>query len=303
MGSVTALTAAAMATDGHLGPATVASVDGSSVWLQLAKGGLRAPCLARIALADRGPLAVGEEVLVVGDADRGLYVIGRLSPTSAVTAPPNTVPEQGRVAFPGGGYAALETEEGSTVLRIHSPRDTLILEYDPAAGRTRLTPEAGDLELVVPAGNLALRAAGSVSIKGGAVAIRSRSAIGLAVEDATGGARSILSLEGGTARLAASSLDVAAVQASLQAEETRYAGRSLLAEVATLRLVAGRVETFARTMVEKTRNLYRVVEELLETRAGRVRSRVDGTYHLKARDAVLRAERDVDLDGEKIRLG
>jgi hypothetical protein len=133
--------------------------------------------------------------------------------------------------------------------------------------------------------------------------VRSRSAIGLVVEDVRGATQSVLALEGGTARLAAPVLDVATRRASLQAEETRYAGRSLLAEVASLRLIAGRVETVARTVVEKTRNLYRAVEELLETRAGRVRSLVDGTYHLKARDAVVRAERDVDVDGEKIRLG
>ena len=63
------------------------------------------------------------------------------------------------------------------------------------------------------------------------------------------------------------------------------------------------METLARTVVEKTCNLYRNVEELLEIRAGRVRSLVNGTYQLKARDAVVRAERDIDLDGEKIRLG
>jgi hypothetical protein len=178
-----------------------------------------------------------------------------------------------------------------------------VIEYDPVTHRTRVMPEAGDLELAAPAGNLALRAEGSVTIAAGAVAVRSRSGIGLAVEAADGSARSVLALEGGTARLAAPTLDVAARHASLQAEDAHYAGRRLLAEVASLRLVAGRVETLAKTVVEKTRNLYRAVEELLETRAGRVRSLVDGTYHLKARDAVVRAERDVDVDGEKIRLG
>ena len=207
-----------------------------------------------------------------------------------------------RLPLPGGGHAALETAQGSTVLRVYS-RDALVIEYDPVTHRTRVMPEAGDLELAAPAGNLALRAAGSVAVEAGAVAIRSRIGIGLTVETPDGATQSVLTLEGGTARLAVPTLDVAARQAHLQAGETRYAGRSLLAEVASLRLIAGRVETLAKTVVEKTRNLYRSVEELLETRAGRVRSLVDGTYHLKARDAVVRAERDVDVDGEKIRLG
>ena len=167
----------------------------------------------------------------------------------------------------------------------------------------RVCRSANGFALWPATGRWRWRAAGSVAIDAGAVTGRSRSGIGLAVEGEDGATQSVLALDGGTARLTAPTLDFAARQASLQAEETRYAGRSLLAQVASLRLVAGRVETIARTVVEKTRNLYRAVEELLETRAGRVRSRVDGTYHLKARDAVVRAERDVDVDGEKIRLG
>jgi hypothetical protein len=63
------------------------------------------------------------------------------------------------------------------------------------------------------------------------------------------------------------------------------------------------VERLASTVIERTRSFYHAVEDLLETRAGRVRCVIDGTYHLKARDAVVRAERDVDVDGQKIRLG
>ena len=211
-------------------------------------------------------------------------------------------PATSRLPLPGGGHAALEAAEGSTVLRVYS-RDTLVIEYDPETHRTRVMPEAGDLELAAPAGNLALCAQGRVTIEGGAVAVRSRSEIDLAVADTAGASGSALALNRATARLTAPTLEVAARQASLHVEETRYAGRDLVAKVASIRLVAGHVETLARTVVERTRNLYRAVEDLLETRAGRVRSLVDGTYHLKARDAVVRAERDVDVDGEKIRLG
>ncbi len=292
MGSVTALHPA-MARGRYLGPATVTGVDDGPGRAELEIASVPMPCIARSAIADRGPLGVGEEVLVLGDLAGELYVIGRLSPAPAAA----------RLPLPGGGHAAIETAEGLTTLRVYSPRDSLILEYDPAGERTRVTPEGGDLEIAAPVGNLALSAAGEVAIEGGAVAVRSRSGIALAVEDGAGAARSVLVLEGGTVRLAAPALDIATRQASLKAEEARYTGRSLLAELASLRLVAGRVETLARTVVEKTFNLYRNVEELLETRAGRVRSLVAGTYHLKARDAVVRAERDVDLDGEKIRLG
>jgi hypothetical protein len=302
MGSVTALHPA-MATGRYLGPATVTGVGDDPVRVELAVPFAAATCTARAALADRGTLAVGEEVLVLGDAGDELYVIGRLSSAPAAPRSEDTVPPAARLPLPGGGYAAVETTNGSTTLRVYSRRNALVVEYDPGVERTRITPEAGDLELAAASGNLALRAAGSVAIEGGVVAVRSRSGIGLAVEDASGATRAVLALDGGRARIAAPALDVAARRASLRAEEARYTGRDLLAEVASLRVVAGRVETLARTVVEKARNLYRSVEELLETRAGRVRAVVDGTYHLKARDAVVRAEREVDVDGEKIRLG
>ena len=301
MGTVTALHPA-MARSRYLGPATVTGVDGDPARVELEIPSAPAPCAARNAIADRVPLTVGEEVLAIGDTGGELYVIGRLSPPPGPRALDGGDPTS-RLPLPGGGHAALEAEDGSPILRVYSRRNALVLEYDPEGERTWVTPEAGDLELAAPSGNLALRAAGNIAIEGEAVAVRARSGIGLVVTDPTGTTRSTLALEGGTARLGAPSLDIATRSARLQADETHYVGRSLLAQVASLRVVAGHVEILARTVVEKARDFYRTVEGLCELRAGRVRALVDGTYHLKARDTVLRAERDVDVDGEKIRLG
>jgi hypothetical protein len=304
MGTVKALHPAAMATGRYLGPATVTAAGGDLVQVDLDDSANRGPCRARNALANRSPLAVGEEVLVVGEPGAELYVIGRLAPAPAWARADDTGTATARLPLPGGGQASLEAaDDGSRVLRVRSPTGALVIEYDPEGGRARVTPEAGDLELAAPSGSLVLRAAGAVAVEGGSVALRSRSGIGLVVEDTAGASRSILALEGDTARIVAPTLDVAARRASLQAEDARVTSRHLLAEAASLRVVAGHVQTLAKTVVAKAQNLYRTVEELCELRAGRVRALVDGTYHLKARDAVLRADRDVDVDGEKIRLG
>ena len=44
-------------------------------------------------------------------------------------------------------------------------------------------------------------------------------------------------------------------------------------------------------------------EQLVQTRAGRIRTIVAKTFHLKASRARLRSEKDFEIDGEQIRLG
>jgi hypothetical protein len=68
-------------------------------------------------------------------------------------------------------------------------------------------------------------------------------------------------------------------------------------------LVAPRLETRAETVVTKAANVYETVEELAQLQAGRMRTLVKGSCHLKARDAFLKAEQDFKVDGEQIHLG
>ena len=68
-------------------------------------------------------------------------------------------------------------------------------------------------------------------------------------------------------------------------------------------LAAQRLETRAETVVEKAANVYQTVEELTQLQTGRMRTLVDGSCHLKARDAFLKAEQDFKVDGNQIHLG
>jgi len=67
--------------------------------------------------------------------------------------------------------------------------------------------------------------------------------------------------------------------------------------------VAHRLETIATTVVSKAKNVYRTVEELTQLQTGRLRTLVKGSYHLKARDTFLKAEKDFKVDGDQIHLG
>ncbi len=63
------------------------------------------------------------------------------------------------------------------------------------------------------------------------------------------------------------------------------------------------LETRATRVVTRAKNLYQQVEELAQTQAGRLRLVADGAFHLHARRALVKADEDVKLRGEKIHLG
>lgn len=63
------------------------------------------------------------------------------------------------------------------------------------------------------------------------------------------------------------------------------------------------LETRASRVVERARNVYREVEELAQTHAGRVRVVAEDALHLHARRALVKADEDVKIRGEKVHLG
>jgi hypothetical protein len=74
-------------------------------------------------------------------------------------------------------------------------------------------------------------------------------------------------------------------------------------KAASSRWVVDRMETLTGTLVEKTRNAYRTVEQLTQLKAGRMRTLVDQTFHFKSRKAFLKSDEDFKIKGEKIHLG
>jgi hypothetical protein len=63
------------------------------------------------------------------------------------------------------------------------------------------------------------------------------------------------------------------------------------------------LETRASRIVERAKNVYQEVEELAQVHAGRVRVVADDALHLHARRALVKADEDVKIRGEKIHLG
>lgn len=133
----------------------------------------------------------------------------------------------------------------------------------------------GDLTLEAPAGRVTIVARDGVVLRSGESAVT--------VADA--------------------GIDARAARAELGAGEARLVARSLTTVAESARHVAGVVEVEATRVVERVKNAYREVEELAQTRAGRVRVVARAAMHLMSGRAVIRAEQDVKVKGEKIHLG
>lgn len=157
------------------------------------------------------------------------------------------------------------TGDGET-LQIVDRRGDLIFEYDPATGKSRLTVEQGDLELVAKHGDIRLRSSGVVSLEGEEVAINAK-------------------------------------LARYQIEETTFTGGSFTASLKTARVVVGRLERLAREVVEKSETVCTRVSGLIQMKAGRMRTLVAGSSQLKSHRIYMKADTDCKIKGEKIHLG
>jgi hypothetical protein len=89
----------------------------------------------------------------------------------------------------------------------------------------------------------------------------------------------------------------------LDSVETHFSGQKLFSKVTEAKLLWGKVEVLADKLVSKFKSRFTAVEELDQTRAGRMRSLVRGSYRIKAERINLKTEKSVNIDGERINLG
>ena len=94
-------------------------------------------------------------------------------------------------------------------------------------------------------------------------------------------------------------LTVAAPHGSIRLD----AGEGVSLEAPRVELRAGALTMVARSLTQRLDNAYHWVRQLLHVQAGRSRQVVEGTSYHQAQRTVIKAEKDVSIDGEKIQLG
>lgn len=202
-----------------------------------------------------------------------------------------------------GAEARVVQRADGESLEVRDREGRLVFEYDPESGRSTLSVPTGDLALQAPDGHIDLVAARGVRCRTpGAIDLASATAVSLGVEGGAAG-RSDLLLGPGVARWKAPRIGIQADDATVGVASLRYRGEKLHARLDTLLLVAGRVETAAKRILERAVNVYRRVEALHQLRAGRVRTHVEGTHVVQAETSEHRTRGPVRIDGERIELG
>ena len=81
------------------------------------------------------------------------------------------------------------------------------------------------------------------------------------------------------------------------------AAKGVTVKSPSVTIAATRLELLARSAFERFNDATCWVKEAFQVQAGRIRTRVDGDYDLKADRILEVAENDVTIDGTKIHLG
>lgn len=179
-------------------------------------------------------------------------------------------PSPPRVETPLGASA---TAEGDTLV-VRDPGGAIVVQYDAATGTATIAAPSGDLRLAAPAGKVVIDAGTDLEL-----GARQKTTI-----------RSVeLESDADLTRLRSKALDLASgvVEASAQ----------------TVVLGVGRWNMTAERVIEKAADVYRNVEGLLETRAGRLRSLVRGATQMRSGTTSITSKEDTSVDGRRVLLG
>lgn len=212
-----------------------------------------------------------------------------------------------RVTSSNGAWASLSKAQGEERLQVYSANNELVFEYDPNKGVTRVVIPTGDLELVTEQGGITLDSAKSVSISGEHVDLSAKAGLSLKVLNT---AKDLLRPVGSSLRMLPEALtlgsqrvDVAAQQTRVDTQEMRYRGDRVDAVIEQGVVVAEKIETLAKTLIQKSENMYSTVKQLSQLRSGRVRQIVESHVYVKSQSALHKTDDDFKVRAEKIHLG
>ena len=183
-------------------------------------------------------------------------------------------------------------DEDTVLVRLHRATPEEVLRAEIAL--SSYSPVAGDRVLVAesPDGWFVLGVLG---------AARRRQPVALPPDlIATSNGASGVELRAARGDLTLSAAGRVVVRAASEVTVTADAVRTTARVIADS---AGRRETDAERIVERTANAYRQVSDLLQTTAGRARTMVDGDHDMSAARTTITPDGDTSMDGERVLLG
>lgn len=281
----------------NIEPATVRGTCDPQGYLPVCLKGESADRIARLAIHPRPFLAPDDEVLTMTDSGGSMYVVGVLSCND------NGDSSEEKIQLADGSRAHIERQTDQESLKLYSPNDELLVEYHTTTGTMTVNAASGNLEFSAPRGGIAFRCAGDIDMAGRRVALNARSDLQLGVEDLSGSPGPALSLERRKLKMTAPAVDLTTQRAHIVSQEAEVTGSKLRGNIGDVQLIVRKIESVAETVMAKAMNVYRTVVELSQLKAGRQRTLIDTTSHMKAHKTIMKSETDFKVKAEKIHLG
>ena len=249
-------------------------------------------------LAGGGNAAPGDTVLVAGEHYEACYVLGILKRAKTAPRKPEAI-----VTREGATAHIVPQDEGESI-QVRDTQNRLLFSYNPQSGKSVLSVAAGDLVLQAPQGNIDLLSGKNVRFWGPQqVSIMGGQSVTLATPALSGRLKSALRLGPQNLDLSGQDLRLTAQQADFLVGSGRYQGRTFSATLQSAHLIADKLETLANRIVQRARELFSYVQDISQLKAGRRRTVVKDSYHLKSRRSYIKAEEEIKIDGSRIDLG
>lgn len=204
-------------------------------------------------------------------------------------------PNAERITASDGSSASIE--DGALTLR--NAAGQMLLRYED--GHAILHAPRGDLRLEAPHGRVTLRSGADIELEAARdLRLTGGRSVALGASDAE---EVGLQLDGHKAVLQAPLVALVASDLGLRADRLRAVAERIEQRSEQLVQRAGRIEVEAKQLVERAQDVYRDVGDLLQTRAGRVRTVVREVFTLRSRRNVQISDEDTAIDGRRVLLG
>lgn len=185
-------------------------------------------------------------------------------------------------------------------VRVHASGGELLFEYDPNEDRGRIYLDAADVELATNAERLALSAPEELTLRARRVRVEGNEAATLVGGRDRGAS---LRVDRAGVALDGERCDMSFRHTELRSDRLGVTGEIAEGKFERTKLVAERIETIAHETTARARRAYHFVEEAIQTRAGRIRQIVKGSFLTRGGKVAIQSRKDVKVQGRQIKLG
>ena len=253
---------------------------------------------AKLAIIDAKLCQAGSSVLISGDSMAELYVIGILS--LQADNPSNT----GKLVLNNGVTASVAKTSNTEKIELKTDEGELIFQYDATTKKSRVNIASGDLEFIAEKGSIVFSSAKNIRFfSQQSINITSLNGIRMMTSDLYGKMRSSIDLTSHKLDLKSAFFGITAQRGNFDISESTFTGQTMISTINHVKLTAKKLTTLAQDVVAKAKSFHQIVDGLCQFKAGRMRTLIDNSYHLKAKKAFMKADSDLKVNAKKINIG